>query len=219
MTRPGTDHVFPVYSIGERRADAFIHVLGVSGSIAAALTLMIMAVGALPALSVASLGIYCAAMTAVFGLSAAYHMVNWAPAKAVLRRLDRAAIYVAIAATYTPFALAKMGGVAGYGLLAVVWSVAVIGVIIKLYFPAHLTKTSYALYLVQGWAIVPALGPFTAAVSTDVLVLLGLGGVLFTVGVVFHLWRSLKYHNAVWHGFVLVASACHYAAVVSALGV
>ena len=219
LSRHSTDHVFPVYSIGERRVDALIHVLGVSGSIAAALTLMVMAVGALPALSVASLGIYCAGMMAVFGLSAAYHMVNWAPAKAVLRRLDRAAIYVAIAATYTPFALAKMGGVAGYGLLALVWSAAVIGVIIKLYFPAHLTKTSYALYLVQGWAVVPALRPLTAAVSTEVLFLLALGGVLFTVGVVFHLWSSLKYHNAVWHAFVLVASGCHYAAVVNAVGV
>ena len=216
MTRATGDHTFPVYSVGERRADALIHVLGVSGSIAAALTIMVIAVGALPAVSIASLGIYCAGMLAVFGLSAAYHLVDWRPAKAILRRLDRAAIYIAIAATYTPFA-AKMGGAAGYGLLGVVWSVAVIGVIIKLYFPQHLTKTSYLLYLVQGWAAVPVLGPLTAAVSDQVLILLALGGALFTLGIVFHLWSSLKYHNAVWHAFVLVAAGFHYAAVLNAV--
>ena len=210
-------HVFPTYSVGERRADAFIHVLGVSASIAGALTLMVMAAGALPSAgSVASLAIYSAGMMAVFGFSAAYHLVTWPPAKAVLRRFDHAAIYLAIAATYTPFA-AVMGGAAGYGLLALVWSVAAFGVVMKLRFPKRLVRTSYVLYLAQGWAVVLALGPLAAAVSDRVLILLGIGGVLYTVGVVFHLWNGLRYHNAVWHGFVLVAAGCHYAAVMSAV--
>jgi len=210
-------HVFPTYSVGERRADAFIHVLGVSASIAGALTLMVMAAGALPSAgSVASLAIYSAGMMAVFGFSAAYHLVTWPPVKAVLRRFDHAAIYLAIAATYTPFA-AVMGGAAGYGLLALVWSVAAFGVVMKLRFPKRLVRTSYVLYLAQGWAVVLALGPLAAAVSDRVLILLGIGGVLYTVGVVFHLWNGLRYHNAVWHGFVLVAAGCHYAAVMSAV--
>ena len=210
-------HVFPTYSAGERRADAFIHVLGVSASIAGALTLMVMAAGALPSAgSVASLAIYSAGMMAVFGFSAAYHLVTWPPAKAVLRRFDHAAIYLAIAATYTPFAVV-MGGAAGYGLLALVWLVAAFGVVMKLRFPERLVRTSYVLYLAQGWAIVLALGPLAAAVSDRVLILLGIGGVLYTVGVVFHLWNGLRYHNAVWHGFVLAAAGCHYAAVMSAV--
>lgn len=210
-------HVFPVYSSGERRVDAFIHALGVSASVAGGLVLMVMAVSALPALSVASLAVYSTGMLAVFGFSAAYHLVTWPQAKAILRRFDHAAIYLAIAATYTPFAAAKMGGAAGYGLLALVWSVAVFGIVMKLYFPERLVRTSYALYLVQGWAVVLALGPLAAAVSDRVLVLLGIGGVLYTAGIVFHLWKGLKYHNAVWHGFVLAAAGCHYAAVVNAV--
>ena len=110
-----------------------------------------------------------------------------------------------------------MGGAAGYGLLALVWLVAAFGVVIKLRFPKHLVRTSYVLYLAQGWAVVLALGPLAAAVSDRVLVLLGIGGVLYTVGVVFHLWHGLRYHNAVWHGFVLAAAGCHYAAVMSAV--
>ncbi|MGI9412963.1 MAG: PAQR family membrane homeostasis protein TrhA [Hyphomicrobiales bacterium] len=210
-------HAFPTYSIGERRADAFIHVLGVGASIAGAIVLMAMAVGALPAVSVVSLAVYSAGLLAVFSFSAAYNLVSWPGPKAILRRFDHAAIYLKIAATYTPFAAVKMGGATGFGLLALVWSVAVFGIATKLHFPERLVKTSYVLYLAQGWAVLIALGPLAAAVSDRVLILLGIGGLLYTVGVAFHFWNRLRYHNAVWHGFVLTASGCHYAAVVNAI--
>lgn len=211
------DHNFPEYTAGERVADGCIHVVSVVGSLAAAATLTTVAILYLPLLSTVSIVVYSIGMVAVFGFSAAYNLVGWPRLKAILRRFDHAAIYVKIAATYTPFAMVKMGGVAGFGLLGVVWAVGLFGVAAKLFWPAQLVRTSYVLYLAQGWACLAALHPFTTAVSGRVVLLLVLGGALYTIGVVFHLWRSLPYQNAIWHALVLMASACHFAAVVDAV--
>lgn len=208
---------FPEYTLSERISDGCVHVLGVSASLIAASILITFAITSLPALSTASVLIYTAGMVAVFCFSAAYNLVSAPRIKGFLRRCDHAAIYVKIAATYTPFALVKMGGVPGFALMGFVWTVGIIGVIAKIGWPAQLARTSYVLYLAQGWACVAALNPLSSAVSERVLVLLIVGGVLYTLGVVFHLWQSLRHHNAIWHGFVLTASACHFAAVADAL--
>jgi hemolysin III len=208
---------FPAYTRSERVADGCIHVVGVVGSLAAAATLLTLAILHLPPLSTLSLIVYCLGFVAVFCFSASYHLVGRPGLKSILRRFDHAAIYVKIAATYTPFALVKMGGAAGTGLLITVWAVGLFGVIAKLFWPAQLVRTSYVLYLAQGWACVAALRSLADALPERALVLLVVGGVLYTVGVGFHLWRSLRYHNAIWHGFVLVASGCHFAAVVDAV--
>jgi hemolysin III len=119
-----------------------------------------------------------------------------------------------IAGTYTPFILIKLNTTWGLGLLAVVWTMAAIGIAIKLLIPRYLEGLSVALYLVQGWAVLAAWEPLTTALPGQVLTLLMAGGVLYTVGVVFHLWDRLPYQNAIWHGFVLSAASCHFAAVV-----
>ena len=94
-----------------------------------------------------------------------------------------------------------------------------IGIVIKLFAPRFLDGLSTALYLVQGWAVLAAWEPLmSAAVSGQVLTLLMAGGVLYTVGVVFHLWERLPFQNAIWHGFVLSAASCHYAAVIAVVG-
>ena len=97
------------------------------------------------------------------------------------------------------------------------WGLAISGVILKLRFPRRFERLAIALYLAQGWAIVVALNPLLAAVSVRVLTLLILGGCLYSVGVIFHSWKKLKFHNAIWHGFVLVAAACHFGAVCDAV--
>ena len=191
--------------------------VGLTASFIGAGVLLARAFDTLPAKSIFSVAIYSTGLIAVFCCSAAYNLVNSQPIKLVLRRFDQAAIYLKIAASYTPFALVKMGGLAGFGLLAAVWVAAAFGLIARLFFPGRLIRTGYVLYLAQGWAVVFALGPFSAAVSSGVLVLLGIGGLLYTAGVFFHLRQTLPYHNAIWHGFVLVASCCHYAAVISAM--
>ncbi len=208
---------FPQYTNAERSADFCIHVLGISGSAVAVAVMLSMAIGTLPTSSAVSLSVYSVGVVAVFVCSAAYNLVNNHGLKDILRRVDHAAIYVKIAATYTPFAAVKIGGWAGGGLLTVVWLVAAFGLTLKLLFPERLMKTSYVLYLAQGWAALLVLNPLVTSVSTLSLAMLGIGGVLYTTGVVFHLWQSLKYHNAIWHGFVVCGSGCHYVAVMDAV--
>jgi hemolysin III len=205
------------YTPAERLADASVHVLGIVASVLGVAGLMIAARN-LPASSVASLAVYGFGLVAVFVCSAGYHLATEARLKAILRRFDHAAIYVKIAGTYTPFAAIKMGDAAGFALLGAVWAITAFGATAKLLWPGRLVRTSYVLYLAQGWAIIAALGPFAAAVSARVLVLLVAGGVIYTLGVIFHLWERLPYHNAIWHALVVVASACHFAAIVDAVG-
>jgi len=208
---------FPQYSGAERFADGCVHVAGVAGSLVAAAILITISFASLPPLSFVSVVIYTLGLVAVFCFSAGYHLVTQPSLKGILRRCDHAAIFVKIAATYTPFAVVKIGGIAGLTLLGTVWAIAVIGVIAKLGWPERFPRMTYVLYLGQGWAGLAAFDPLTAALSTSALVLLLVGGCLYTIGVIFHLWQTLPYHNAIWHGFVLTASACLFAAVTKAV--
>jgi hemolysin III len=202
----------------EQLADGAIHLLGVTASAAAAVTLAILVVVyCLPALSTVSLGIYGAGLAAVFCCSAAYHLTREGKVKALLGRFDHAAIYFKIASTYTPFALVKLGGTTGVVLLSVVWSITALGAAAKLLLPGRVMGMSYVLYLAQGWAIVAVWEPFSAAVSERVMALLAVGGILYTGGVIFHLWERLPFHKAIWHAMVLAASGCHFAAVVDCI--
>jgi hemolysin III len=205
------------YSRAERVADGCVHLLGVSLGLVATAVMMLLAVRSLPAASTASLGIYAFGLMAVFGCSAAYHLASRIRLKAILRRFDHAAIYVKIAGTYTPFAV-KMGDAAGLVLLVAVWAVTAFGATAKLLWPQRLVRTSYVLYLVQGWAVVAAFDSLVPAVSSRALILLVLGGCLYSAGVIFHLWERLQFHLAIWHAMVLAASACHFAAIVDAIG-
>ena len=205
------------YTAGEKWADGCIHAVGISVSLAGAVVLVALVSGVLPTLSTVSVVVYALTLVALFVASASYHMAPWPNAKDVLRRLDHAVIYLKIAGTYTPLALIKMAAVPGLTLLTSVWAVGLFGAACKLLLPGRLERTSYVLYLLAGWAGLVMLDELLAAFSVPVLILLGVGGVLYTAGVAFHLWRSLPYHNAVWHGFVLAASACHYTAIMLAV--
>jgi hemolysin III len=206
--------VFPQYTLGERVADGAIHIISVAASLVALGALIAIGVEADMVLWVLALTIYGIALVATFGCSAGYHLIVRPKVKELFRRLDHAAIFLMIAGTYTPFVLIKMDNAWGLGLLAVVWTMAAIGIAIKLFLPRLLDGLSTALYLVQGWAVLAAWEPLRTALPGGVLALLMIGGVLYTIGVVFHLWNRLPYQNAIWHGFVLSAATCHYAAVI-----
>lgn len=207
---------YPFYSRTERVADGVVHVLGIAFGLAGLAVLTALSLTQLDAASAIAVLVYGAGMLAVFCFSAAYHLSRsrW---RWLLRRLDHAAIYVKIAATYTPFAALKLGGTPGLLLLAAVWGIAAFGASAKLIAPAQLVRTSYVLYLAQGWSGVLAFGPMAEALSSTALWLLIAGGVLYTVGVIFHLWQKLPYNNAIWHGCVLTASGLHFAAVLDAV--
>ena len=205
--------MFPQYTDRERVADGCVHVIGVTASLVALTALLIVSVKAQAMLWMVALLVYGLALVAMFSCSAGYHLVIHPKIKEVFRRLDHAAIFFMIAGTYTPFILIKMNDPWGLTLLAVVWTMAAIGIAIKLFAPRFLEGLTVALYLVQGWAVLAAWQPLMSALPGVVLTLLMIGGVLYTVGVVFHLWDRLPYQNAIWHGFVLTAASVHYAAV------
>lgn len=210
---------FPKYTPSERLADGCIHVLGVTASVVAISALIIYATPDLSPLSTVSLVIYGIATIVVFTVSAGYHLSDQPQVKEVLRRLDHAAIFMKIAGTYTPFALVKIGGVLGNGFIACIWCMAVIGAGMKVWRPRQYETLSLVLYLALGWAALVVLDPLIFVLSNDVLLLLAIGGVLYTIGVVFYLWEKLPYHNAIWHAFVLTGASIHYVAVFSAIAV
>ena len=210
--------MFPDYTIRERVADGCIHIIGVAASLVALTALLVIGVQSKTTLWVVSLTIYGLALVATFSCSAGYNLVVRPKLKEVLRRLDHAAIFLMIAGTYTPFILIKMNDAWGLGLLAVVWTMAILGIAIKLFATRFLDGLSTALYLVQAWAVIAAWEPLMSALPGRVLTLLMVGGVLYTIGVVFHLWERLPYQNAIWHGFVLSAASCHFAAVIFVVG-
>lgn len=194
-------------------ADTVVHVLGVAFGLGATITLAIVALPHAEALRLVSLGLYAAGLLTMLGCSALYNVAINARHRALLRRLDHAAIFVMIAGTYSPFSLIMIGGAWGLGLFLFVWTVALGGVALKMIWPNRFERLSVAAYLLLGWTIVVALDPLFANVPLPTIILLGVGGLIYSVGVLFHLWRRLPYHNAIWHACVLAAAVCHFAAI------
>ncbi|QRE76699.1 PAQR family membrane homeostasis protein TrhA [Methylobacterium aquaticum] len=202
------------YTPRELLADGVVHVVGVSLGVIGALALTISA--ALSKLSpseTASVAVYAAGLVAMLGTSAAYNMCPVGRLKWRLRRADHATIFLMIAGTYTPLVTLVGTDSVAFGLLAGVWLVAVVGALVKLTLPGRFDRLAIALYLALSWSGIMAYESVMAALSPPALWLLAAGGVLYSLGVIFHLWRQLPFQNAIWHCFVLAAAACHYGAV------
>ncbi len=193
-------------------ADGVVHGLGI---VLGFLAIAVLVASLPPARSAADLVpvlVYGTALLAVLSISAVYNMWPVSPFKWRLRRFDHAAIYVLIAGTYTPF-LTRLGDDAmAHILMGLVWALSLAGIALKIGWPNRYDRLSIGLYLLIGWSGV-ILWDRVLALPDATLWLLAAGGLLYTVGVVFHLWDSLRFQNAVWHAFVLVAAACHYGAV------
>lgn len=197
----------------DQMADRVVHVVGIGLGTAAAVTLVLVAaINGKPGDLIPIL-IYATGLVAMLGCSAAYNVFHTSVRRDWLRRFDHAAIFAMIAGTYTPFTTRLAGGWA-VGLTAAIWTVAAAGIALKLWQPRRIETISIVLYLALGWIGLIAVGPFRTALDTGTLFLLALGGIVYTAGVVFHLWHRLPYQNAVWHGFVLVAASVHYVAVI-----
>jgi len=135
------------------------------------------------------------------------------PRKWLLRRFDHSAIYILIAATYTPIFAQLRDSTFALALLAGVWCVAIVGIAIKLFLPGRYDKVAVGLYLAMGWSGLMAYDAGLAALPSVTLWFIAAGGVLYSFGVIFHAWQRLRFQNAIWHGFVLLGAACHYTAV------
>jgi hemolysin III len=204
------------YRRSELVADAFVHVTGIVLAVLGAI-LFVLDAGSRDQRSLVAVGIYLLTLCFLFAMSAAYNLWPVSPIKWRLRRLDHAAIYLLIAGTYTAFLL-PLERSGPLMLLLAIWLAAVAGVVLKLRYPGRFDRVSIALYLFLGWSGLLVFHQLAASFSQRTIVLIFLGGVLYSVGVIFHVWSQLRYQNAIWHGFVLAAAGCHYGAVVSSFG-
>ncbi|WP_334065097.1 PAQR family membrane homeostasis protein TrhA [Limimaricola cinnabarinus] len=209
---------YPAYARSERIADGVIHALGVIFALSGAVLLIVFSALAaeVRAERIAAVAIYGGALVATFSASAFYHMTPWTGLRPVLRRIDHAAIYLKIAGTYTPLVV-LIGSAFAYGVLAVVWIVALGGAVAKLFFWKSPGRLGPTLYLLLGWLSVALVWSLALTLPVASTALVVIGGLLYSAGVIFFLWEKLRFSNAIWHGFVLAASACFFAAI--AMGV
>ncbi len=200
----------PRYSLREDFANSIIHGVGFILSIIGMCVLIAFASIYGNAWHVVSCSIYGSTLVFLYTASTLYHSIQLAKAKRVLRVLDHSTIFLLIAGTYTPFTLVNLRGPWGWSLFGVIWALAVIGILFQTTMLRKGAVVSVAFYVTMGWVVVVAIKPMLSLVDTGGLVLLLLGGVAYTTGVVFYLWRQMPYNHAIWHVFVLAGSALHF---------
>ena len=201
------------YDRAELIADGVVHGIGVFGGLVAAIVLIVLAAVYASASEVAAVSVYAAGLLAMLVLSATYNLWPVSRAKWVLRRFDHSAIYLLIAATYTPIFLQLKDNIFAIALLIGVWCVAIAGIVIKLMLPGRFDRLSVGLYLAMGWSGFMVWDTVVASLPTMALWFIAAGGLLYSFGVIFHAWQRLRFQNAIWHCFVLLGAACHYTAV------
>jgi len=162
-------------------------------------------------------GIYAFCFLMLFTSSTIYHITLEPAIRNLFKKLDHISIYFLIAGTYTPLLLIFLNNTFGISLLVILWSLAFIGIFFKMRYTGRFEVVSTIIYLLMGWIMVSGGRRFFDAMPEDVLIMICIGGGLFTVGVVFYLWDKYLYTHAVWHGFVLAGAICHYVAVLLSL--
>ena len=168
-------------------------------------------------INLVSILVYVIGLVTMLAFSAAYNMWPVSPVKWVLRRFDHSAIYLLIAGTYTPFLAQMKNALASAGFGIGVWLSAAVGMALKLALPGRFDRLAIILCLLLGWSGVIAYDSLASAIPSSSLWLLAIGGILYSLGALFHVWQRLRFHNAIWHGFVLLAASCHYSAVLACL--
>ncbi|MEW8205971.1 MAG: hemolysin III family protein [Candidatus Thiodiazotropha taylori] len=201
------------YTLGEEIAHAVTHGIGVLLSVAGLAILVTYAALYGDVWHITSCSIYGATLILLYSASTLYHGIPMPRAKKLLQRFDHAAIFLLIAGTYTPFTLVNLRGSWGWTLFGLVWGFAIVGVLLELFRDVRLKWLSLSLYLGLGWLVVVAIKPLIDAIEVGGIVLLLAGGLCYSLGVIFYIWRRLAYHHAVWHLFVLAGSVLHFFSV------
>jgi hemolysin III len=197
----------------EEIAHAITHGAGLAASAVGLVVLVVAAWTRGDGRHVVGCSIFGVTLVLLYAASTIYHSSRDPQAKRIFQLMDHIAIYLLIAGTYTPFALVCMRDAGGMLLLGVVWALAAVGIVLELVRNSRTRRTSVALYLVMGWLAVFALDPLIRNVEPHGVALLVLGGLTYSLGVVFYAWERLPYNHAVWHGFVLGGSAFHFSFV------
>jgi len=201
------------YDRVELIADGVVHAVGILFGIIAATVLVVLTAVYASALDIVAVSIYVAGLLSMLVLSATYNLWPESRTKWVLRRFDHSAIYVLIAATYTPFIMELRDGVLAIALLVGVWCLAIFGIVLKLGWPGRFDRLAVGLYLALGWSGMMLYHSVVGALPKLALWFVLAGGALYSLGVIFHSWRRLRFQNVIWHCFVLLGAACHYTAV------
>ena len=200
-------------SFREEVANALTHGIGAAVALVAGAVLITLTAVHGDGWQLAGAIVFCVALFVLYLASTLYHAIPHPVAKARLKVFDHCAIYVLIAGTYTPFTLIGLRGAWGWSLFAVIWTLAVAGVVFKLFFTGRFKLVSTLIYLAMGWLVLVAIVPMTRALDAWALGWLFGGGIAYTAGTFFYMSRRIPYAHTIWHSFVIGGSACHFLAV------
>lgn len=214
-----TKHVHPTsgYTATEEAWNSITHGVGLVWAVVALVLSVAYAVMHQGPWLVTACSIYGASLIVLYLSSFVYHTVRDLRLKRVFLVLDHACIYLLIAGTYTPFTLGPLRGTLGWVIFAIIWTLAILGVVREIFKQQRGGLISSLIYLAMGWLCLVAIVPLFTTLSPLSFVLLVVGGVTYSLGVIFYLCRSLKYHHAIWHLFVLGGSACHWVSIMALL--
>lgn len=212
-----TDTTNSEYTSGEELANSITHAVATGMSIAALVVLIAAAVSQGTAWHVVSFSIFGSTLILLYLASTLYHSIHLPRTKRFLKTLDHSAIFLLIAGTYTPFMLVSLRETVGWTVFGVVWLLAVAGVVLKCCFVYRFNRLSLGIYLGMGWLCVLVMRDMYQSLPSASLVYLALGGLSYTLGVVFYVWKRLPYNHAIWHLFVVGGSTLHFFSVLQTL--
>ncbi|MED4778917.1 hemolysin III family protein, partial [Bacillus atrophaeus] len=199
-----------MFTIKEEIANAVTHGLGVLLSIPAIVYLVIFSANYGTVWDIVSFSVFGVSMLLLYLSSTLLHSIQHKKTKDILEIIDHSAIYVLIAGTYTPFLLGPLKGTLGFTMLIIVWSLALGGIVFKIFFVKRFIIVSTLVYLLMGWLMIIAVKPLYASLTGAGFGLLLLGGILYSLGTIFYIWRKIPFHHAIWHSFVLGGSAAMF---------
>ena len=159
---------------------------------------------------IVSFSIYGSTLILLYLASTLYHSFRSEKIKSILKIIDHASIYILIAGTYTPFMLINLRGPWGWSIFGSIWGLAILGIFFKIFFIGKAKKLSLVVYVFMGWLCMIALREMLIKIPIGGMVWLAVGGLFYTIGIIFYVWRKLPYNHAVWHLFVLAGSISHY---------
>ena len=201
------------YSLSEEIASSVTHGIGVLLAVGALVVMVVYATLRGTAWHVVSCAVYGFTLVLMFAASTLYHSLSRPRAKVIMKVLDHSAIYLLIAGTYTPFLLVTLRGPWGWSLFGVIWVLALVGIVFKVFFAGRFKLFSTLVYIGMGWMVIIAIRPLYQSLPLGGLIWLVAGGLFYTGGTIFYLWRRIPFNHAVWHAFVMVGSLCHFFSV------
>lgn len=204
----------PSYCVKEEIASSVTHGLGVIFGVVALVLLVLKALSdQADALSIFSYSIYGVSIILLYLASTLYHAISFPAAKRVLKTFDHCAIFLLIAGTYTPLMLISLKTPLAMTVLAIVWAIALVGIILKIAFVYRFKRLSLGIYLTMGWLSLIVIYQLAQVMPIAGIALLGMGGFVYSLGVIFYVKRTIPYNHAIWHLFVLGGTILHFFAI------